>query len=358
MGKKTMIAAFTAFLALATGAQSRFMFQAAAPVYSPPVYGGSECSPRYASCGGINWDGPTCCFEGDVCQFQSVYFSQCVASTDAAPPVYGGCAARAEQCGGEGWTGADCCLGDDVCVAQSTLYSECGPAPVSSPPSPGIPTNVTDAPPSPTANVTDAPPSPPLAPYVPGNKTFDAACAMRWGACGGESYDGEPCCNGDNVCVFKSNFFSMCTPTELPSAVAREFHVCGGKNWTGATECEALTECTVIDENTSLCMSIFPAPPSPPPSPPRAPRADGCADRWGQCGGLLFEDRCCAPGNDCVEQNAWYSQCLASRPLTGGVKGWWDNCGGPGRADDACEEGSKCTVIDQWYSICMPESAV
>lgn len=240
-----------------------------------------------------------------------------------------------------------------MCVAQSTLYSECGPAPspsnMTSPPSPPL------SPPLP-GNMT-APPSPPLAPYVPGNKTFDAACAMRWGACGGENYDGEPCCNGDNVCEFKSAFFSMCIPTELPATVAKEFHVCGGKNWTGPTECEALTECNVVDENTSLCMSIFPAPPSPPPSPPRAPRADGCADRWGQCGGLLFEDQCCAPGNECVEQNAWYSQCLASRPLTGGIKGWWDNCGGPGRADDACEEGSKCTVIDQWYNICMPETA-
>lgn len=346
MVQKT-IAALTAFLALATGAQSRFMFQAAAPTSSPPAYGGEECSPRYASCGGIDWDGPTCCFDGDVCQYQSTYFSQCVASTDAAPPVYGGCSARAEQCGGEGWTGAECCLGDDVCVAQSTLYSECAPAPP--------PGNTASPPPDNTAS--PPPPSHPLEPYVPGNKTFDAACAMRWGACDGENYDGDPCCNGDNSCVFMSAFFSMCTPTELPATVVSEFHVCGGKNWTGPTECEALTECTVIDENTSLCMSIFPAPPSPPASPPRAPRSDGCADRWGQCGGLLSEEKCCAPGNVCVEQNAWYSQCLASRPLTDGVKGWWDNCGGPGRADDACEDGSKCTVIDRWYSICLPEGA-
>jgi hypothetical protein len=342
MVPKTMIAAFTAFLALASGAQSRFMFQAAAP----PVYG--ECSPRYASCGGVNWDGPTCCFEGDVCQYQSVYFSQCVPSTDASPPVYGGCAARAEQCGGRGWGGETCCLGDDVCVARSAMYSECGPAPS---PSPG---NMTAPSPSP-GNMT-APPSPPLPPYVPGNKPYDAACAMRWDACGGENFEGEPCCNGDNVCVFESAFFSMCTPTELPATVAREFHVCGGKNWTGPTKCEALTKCTVVDDNTSLCMSVFPSPPSPPPNPPRAPRPDGCADRWGQCGGLLFEDRCCAPGNACVEQNAWYSQCIASRPLSDGVKGWWDNCGGPGRADDECEEGSECTVVDQWYSICLPET--
>lgn len=346
-----MIAALSALFALTGGAHSRTMFQTA-PMYAPPPIYGMECSPRFAACGGVNWDGPTCCFEGDVCQFQSVYFSQCVPSQDSTPPVYGGCAARADQCGGAGWTGATCCLGDDVCIAQSTLYSECGPAspPVSSPP-------VELSPPSssPPAELPPAGSPPPLSPYVPGIKTFDPACAMRWGACGGQNFEGKPCCNGDNVCVFSSYYFSMCTPTQLPPTIAREFHMCGGANWTGPRQCEALTECTILNEFTSLCVSVFPSPPPPPPSPPIAPRPDGCADRFGQCGGILAEDaRCCAPGNVCVKQNPWYSQCIAQRPLAEGIKGWWDHCGD----NDVCEAGSTCTVKNEWYSICMPDRVV
>jgi Fungal cellulose binding domain len=36
------------------------------------------CSEGYLQCGGIDWDGPTCCVAGYACEAQNVWFSQCL----------------------------------------------------------------------------------------------------------------------------------------------------------------------------------------------------------------------------------------------------------------------------------------
>ncbi|CAE7481882.1 cbh2 [Symbiodinium natans] len=36
------------------------------------------CQKVWGKCGGRNWGGPTCCEEGNICNFQSVWYSQCI----------------------------------------------------------------------------------------------------------------------------------------------------------------------------------------------------------------------------------------------------------------------------------------
>ena len=46
----------------------------------------SACAKLYGQCGGLYWDGPTCCVEG-TCKPQkgNKYYSQCLASGPAPP---------------------------------------------------------------------------------------------------------------------------------------------------------------------------------------------------------------------------------------------------------------------------------
>lgn len=39
--------------------------------------GSGQCSAIWGQCGGVGWQGPTCCQSGSTCQAQSQYYSQC-----------------------------------------------------------------------------------------------------------------------------------------------------------------------------------------------------------------------------------------------------------------------------------------
>lgn len=49
---------------------------APAPEGPPPAPG--TCGVLFAQCGGIGFNGPTCCEAGGVCVLQNVYYSQCI----------------------------------------------------------------------------------------------------------------------------------------------------------------------------------------------------------------------------------------------------------------------------------------
>lgn len=37
-----------------------------------------KCAEGWGQCGGIQWDGPTCCWEGAKCLERNEWYSQCV----------------------------------------------------------------------------------------------------------------------------------------------------------------------------------------------------------------------------------------------------------------------------------------
>jgi len=192
---------------------------------------------------------------------------------------------------------------------------------------------------------------PPPAKGVGAPPGFNAsACAFRYDVCGGVGVE-DRCCHGDNTCKVESKWFSSCLPSALPAGVQREWGTCGpAPGWTGPTKCEALTTCVPISATVSQCRSVFPTPATPP-QPMLPPRADGLVRRWGQCGGLVTSSKC-EPGNDCVKQNMWYSQCLPAT-IPGGTKRVNEQCGSKGVPASPCEIGTTCTPIDQWYSLCI-----
>jgi len=100
-----------------------------------------DCAIAWGKCGGVAWDGATCCIAGYSCQFQSEWYSQCVpegsapvvpvapvapAPTVPAPnPANGGCSPLWGQCGGEGWAGPLCCEAGAICDPMNQWYHQC-----------------------------------------------------------------------------------------------------------------------------------------------------------------------------------------------------------------------------------------
>lgn len=135
-----------------------------APVESPTEAPAPCTNPEnpWAKCGGNSYSGSGCCTSGHHCEFQSVWFSQCVPSgaanvspvvpvsapsnppvTPAAvptpppsdPSVEPGCVALWGRCGGliapgQAYSGPTCCV-EGSCQRQNEWWSQCrtGPCP-------------------------------------------------------------------------------------------------------------------------------------------------------------------------------------------------------------------------------------
>ena len=90
----------------------------------------------------------------------------------------------------------------------------------------------------------------------------------------------------------------------LEPVLVRVYSQCGGKDYTGPTQCRRGLKCKKVNEYWSMCVyrTKFPNPKVVP--------------VYGQCGGVCDGAPCpadlrCAPGGlVCVEQNEYYSQCL------------------------------------------------
>lgn len=81
------------------------------------------CPPLWGQCGGINYEGPSCCQDGG-CTYSSEWYSQCrplgslpPTANRSCPPIYG-------QCGGIGFNGPNCCQ-EGSCIYLSEWYWQC-----------------------------------------------------------------------------------------------------------------------------------------------------------------------------------------------------------------------------------------
>lgn len=129
----------------------------------------------------------------------------------------------------------------------------------------------------------------------------------------------------------------------------------------------------------NLQLAPKPLPANPTPEAPAAtpaptqlvtskPLSKACVGTWEAC----TESKCCSsPGDTCVAQNQWYSQCrppptissptapssaTSTAPDKGmtGCAGTWDAC-----TESKCcsAPGDTCVVQNQWYAQCKPSSA-
>lgn len=320
----------------------------AAPAYgSPGGYGAApgNCSFRFGQCSGSSWTGPTACCGDNVCTEVNSFFGQCLAA-----PLPVNVAPEGGKCGGAGWAGPFQCEKLTQCTFVDAATSLCQSIypPVETPPAParGLPGPPGPGGVQPSSAVS---PPPPLGAGAP--RGFNAsACSFRYQQCGGTGYAGPTCCHGDNACVRESEWWSGCRPAPLAAGVLREFEKCAGTGFSGAGACEALTTCVPVSDQESQCRSIFPAPPAPP-EIRLPPRPDGLVRRYGQCQGLVWSKKC-EPGNECVKQNVYYSQCLPTK-LPAGVRRKDEHCWSNGSADEPCEAGTTCTHVDEFYGLCM-----
>merc|ERR1719382_1325445 len=149
----------------------------------PALASGSCENTAFSQCGGMGWNGLTCCPGQCSCVRSDDHYSQCLpadggSSCDAVPspsPVPpsppGSCENTAfGQCGGVDWHGLTCCPGQCSCVRSDDYYSQCRPADGGS--------------------SCDAVPSPSPAPLSPPGSCENTA----FGQCGGMDWHGLTCC--------------------------------------------------------------------------------------------------------------------------------------------------------------------
>jgi outer membrane biosynthesis protein TonB len=101
---------------------------------------------------------------------------------------------------------------------------------------------------------------------------------------------------------------------------------------------------------------VAPTPePEPEPEPVPVPNAKGGQKMWGQCGGKKWSGPTeCETGSECVKKNEWYSQCKPKKTQSGKVK-LWGKCGGKKyNGPTECTEVSTCVKKNEWYSQCKP----
>lgn len=166
-----------------------------------------------------------------------------------------------------------------------------------------------------------------------------AVCSLRFDACGGREWTGPTECCGDNTCVVQDEWFSSCQPVTLPVNVAPIGGKCGGAGWVGPTQCESLGVCIVIDETWSQCQYVFeqPPPPSPMPvSPPPAPLAP-------------------PPKTRGVKRSPPPPKVKAP-PVNRACSYRFDACGGTNWTGPKCCNGmNTCVKLSDWFSQCLPD---
>merc|ERR1719463_356071 len=106
----------------------------------------------WGQCGGIQWQGPTQCVDGCVCEKQDDHYSQCLPSSSSNPTVSDpsqeghdeddedeaeiivtdGASSTSQagawgKCGGLDWEGPMQCIAGYTCERQNDHYSQCLP---------------------------------------------------------------------------------------------------------------------------------------------------------------------------------------------------------------------------------------
>ncbi|KAI8607107.1 concanavalin A-like lectin/glucanase domain-containing protein [Chytriomyces sp. MP71] len=108
-----------------------------------------------------------------------------------------------------------------------------------------------------------------------------SGCAAVYGQCGGKGWMGPTCCT-DSTCTVNGEYYSQC----LPGAVV------------SPTTTAAITTTAAASSKTAIPVSSVTS------------AQNGCAPKWGQCGGNSWTGPTCCDASTCTVNNEWYSQCL------------------------------------------------
>eukprot|EP00752_Nemacystus_decipiens_P016303 g14579.t1 len=87
---------------------------------------------EYNQCGGTDYTGPTCCVQGYQCQEMAECYSECrpstASSTSSSSSASSECSEGWDQCGGIEWDGPTCCVGGATCEEYNEWYHQCVPS--------------------------------------------------------------------------------------------------------------------------------------------------------------------------------------------------------------------------------------
>lgn len=139
-------------------------------------------------------------------------------------------------------------------------------------------------------------------------------CALLWGQCGGELWEGPSCCVAGSYCHEQSQWYHQCQPGDgsAPEAEpeAEEGEV---EPEAEAEEVEAKPEAEEAEVE------------------PEDESKEQCAALWGQCGGSTWTGTtCCQAGSVCKVHNEWWHYCAedigssmaqVSQPLRATLRG-------------------------------------
>lgn len=117
----------------------------------------------------------------------------------------GECQPKWAKCGGQSWSGPTCCEAESHCNYESKWYSQCipGAAPSNPVPSPTVAPSRTEDTIRPTV-------IPTIKPSFQPTRVTNGECQSLWEKCGGESWSGPTCCEGESYCNYQSKWYSQC----------------------------------------------------------------------------------------------------------------------------------------------------
>lgn len=202
------------------------------------------CSKVWHQCGGVDWDGPTCCEGGTRCYFVNDHYSHCRPSEDTQL-----CAPQGQRCGGIGHTGpTTCCIESEECTRSDDWYSGCQQVYRSN--------RRLDTPAQAPSMTQCAAVSPAVKASV-GLKGYQlASCcppeaerSRIWKQCGGREWTGATCCEGGTTCIEQNEWFSMCKPARQEEQCVAQGQKCGGHGHTGPTKCCIQSETCVANND-------------------------------------------------------------------------------------------------------------
>lgn len=207
---------------------------------------------------------------------------------DSNPSDWSGGGGPFSRCGGEGFEAPKACIQGWQCTQVAPKVSQCLPdnADVSiytneptTPPSSRVPNDALPDTPSPTETLQVPTPQPPLrhtsnppsepssTPVAPsGTQPSTRALIAAWKQCGGKGFDYSeylsgthaaestqlPCQEG-YACVVVNKWFYQCRPKTDPTKV-QLWGQCGGKGYTGLTECIEGASCKKDSDYYSQCI--------------------------------------------------------------------------------------------------------
>lgn len=319
-------------------------------VFSNDLSNGTACAPVGAQCGGNEYNGTTCCADGNMCKPGGwPYYNPPNPTYEHCVPE---CASARSQCGGNYWRGVTCCASGSTCTAQNNYFSSC----------------VADIAPVelPEVHVETATPV-----SVPADD-----CAAPMAQCGGTSYNGTTCCTEGTMCKPGGwPYYSPPHPTYehcVPECSPARGQ-CGGQYWRGVTCCASGSTCTAHNDYFSSCVNDT-APTELPEDLGASPvslvgeivrpvlvAAENCAAPWAQCGGVNYNGTtCCSEGNMC-KPGGWpyytpsrprYEHCIPECATAGG------QCGGEyWRGVTCCPTSYTCTAQNDYFSSCVNATA-